>query len=488
MKTRNRLLDTLLNRKQSSSCPEETAGKGGRTKDRNIDGNWARKKGPRKRLPVRDMQLGLDFGTAWSKLVLRDLSRPGGERWCMVVRPEEGEEDYRFPSLVTLHDGRLWFGPEAAARKKLNDARCFASVKMMAAFPDKFYGPRFDLPADLSPKDLAVLEVLYLLQEGLKAAETYTRTKKSTPRMGFSLGVPMAYLDREGPRELFHEIAITAFELLNDRAPALRQGPSLEEAVALIERSRTLVPEREDWGAPEDWLRPEATSALMWVFNSPEIGPGLYSAIDVGAGTTSASFFSILEENIPGSKVRRKSKIVFFGAATAPPGLDKLDQKLTEIAEVEHQLDARGREADILNAHFPDQEFPFGEVLDEYYDVYRQAWKSAYLKDPRQSQWENYGLVVLGGGSKVPAIRNRLKRSLVPNFSFDIRELNLGRPADLHELDGSPFHGDHHLLLVAYGLSFPQLEIPEFDKPSEVPTLKLELKLGNRCVYCEPYE
>ena len=54
-------------------------------------------------VPRRSLHLGVDYGTARSKLIFRDYQAIGGDRSYVVrVGDSHGAEDYRIPSTITL--------------------------------------------------------------------------------------------------------------------------------------------------------------------------------------------------------------------------------------------------------------------------------------------------------------------------------------------------------------------------------------------------
>jgi hypothetical protein len=79
---------------------------------------------PPVQLPTRLLQIGLDFGTCWSKMVIRDyeVAKP----LAFGVRPSgihKGPENtYRIPSAVTLYKDHFFFGWPGHAKTNLPDA------------------------------------------------------------------------------------------------------------------------------------------------------------------------------------------------------------------------------------------------------------------------------------------------------------------------------------------------------------------------------
>jgi len=422
----------------------------------------------------RLIHLGLDFGTCWSKLVLRDYEAPSLRSF--VVRPRAGShrrQDYRIPSLVTLVDHCLFVGTAAARSARQSNAVVYRSPKVLAAFPD--VADRPPLPSGLRSDDLATLVVVHLLELGWDAARRYcnTLTPPADARLTMTMGVPMSMLDNAGIGERFLCIARTAYEIFRRRSLCTAEGVELNIVARALAEARDRIAGRPVSDV-RDWIRSEAEAGLLWIFRSPAVGQGLYGCVDVGAGTTDVSFFRIAARHEDGTWV--KDRMAFYSARSSRVGVDDIDRVLLSLSGFgEWTLDdVRGREVELMTtaqcALYPQ----VTRVCDGIFDTYRCAWRDAYRVEKLQSRWEEFGLFVLGGGSKIPVVaealcrtpwehlRNRSIRS--PGFPDDLFELPRERGARLQR-----FQEDAAFLLVAYGLSFLGADVPRVDRPSEVP-------------------
>ncbi len=114
-------------------------------------------------------------------------------------------------------------------------------------------------------------------------------------------------------------------------------------------------------------------------------------------------------------------------------------------------------------------------VCEQIYETYRATWADAYKKEKHVSAWYDYGLFVLGGGSKVRAVRESLQRSVWFSQLAERSIRSAGAPDDLYEWpEGGqpiPLREDATFLLVAYGLSHLGPDVPEVDNPGEMPPL-----------------
>ena len=438
---------------------------------------------------VRDLNLGVDFGTAFSKLILRDLSMPGGRRYSFAVAPQRCNGGLMAPSVVAEESGRLFFGPDADARGGSRGARVYRSLKARSSLPEGFFGVGTPLPEGLESTDLSALFVTYLLQQGHRAALRYCKNKGARLRMGFTLGAPVSCLDNEGTSRRFLKLAVSAYRMFSlPDIPDLGSGISVSDAARIIAQFGPETVDTNTCGEVEDWLRAETLSALMWAYESPTTAPGLYAAVDIGGGTTNASFFKITEAFIDNSWVKRG--MAFFGATSSPPGLDKLDLVLSDAIGGNNPAELRGMEGDLITKMANSLNGSLDAVYSEYSEIYKAAFRSAYEKEPKQTVWEAYELFLIGGGSRVRAICDHLRRCPPARspLRFTVDLADLGTPTDLHLESGERFVNEVELFHVAYGLSYPKLEIAQYTGPDEIVPVKASDLLPPVFVHPDPWE
>ena len=417
------------------------------------------------RTPVRPLRLGIDYGTSTSKLVITDYGSVEGET-SFVVRShlqQGADQDCRIPSTVSYDDGTIHFGFAAEARSS-QSAAVYRSLKMLCAYPNRYYGDPAELPPGLRALDLATLYVGHLVQLGQQAGNRYVAQYRARPSLAVTLGVPMAQLDDVRLQSMFVDMARQAFAL-KDKLDLLK-GVSSEEALQALSTVREELSESEP-GEPRDWVRSEAEAALFWAHSSPDITDGRYACVDIGAGTTSASWFHINPMRV--GNVLTKDRLSFYAADCTPPGCDAIDTVLAKQLGLPTITAVRGRESELLEDLSAVGEDGFSEVLDEIARVYDRASAGAFEKEKRRTAWRGIGRIFfLGGGSKIQAVRDMLiaRRRKWLNAN-PIAEP--GIPANLTEEDGSELKEDPAFLLVAYGLARRLADVPEISTPSEVP-------------------
>ena len=410
---------------------------------------------------TRQLWLGVDYGTSKSKLVITDYDAVEGDRSFVVRSALEYGGDYRIPSAVSVADGALHFGFAAEA---LGDhAPVYRSLKMLCAYPDEFYGD-VPLPASLRARDLATLYVGYLMRLGRSTAARYASRFRAEPSLGVTLGVPMAQLDDQKLYEMFVHIAREAFELAHrlDFDVPVALGDAMEELGDVRAELGGTFPHE-----PRDWVRSEAEAALFWPYRSPDVGDGRFACVDVGAGTTSASWFHISAERDGGLLV--SNRLSFYGAECAPPACDAIDQVLAKHVDGADSLgDIRGREVQLLKDLREAGKEELDLVLVKIASVFGTASVYAFEKQKSMLAWRNLGRIFfLGGGTKLPEVQDKLiekKREWLKSDPV----ADLGVPGDLMEEDGTELREDASFLLVAYGLARRLGDVPDTFRPSEV--------------------
>lgn len=426
----------------------------------------------KKELPPRLLQIGVDMGTCWSKIVVRDYET--SSPFAFVVRPSGKDQgpkgDFRIPSAVTLLDDSLFFGWPGDARGTKPKAVVYTSVKMRAAFPE---APEYKnlpaLPKGLEPEDLATLVATYLLQIATEASVRYAGglKPKHQPKPGVSLGVPMGLVADPGLQLRFVDIIRTALELVKMEAAVFTEGLAVSRAISLLEQARSRLKDRRVRD-PRDWVRSEAEAGLLWIFESPRVAPGLYGCIDVGAGTTDVSIFRIAQGFDDG--LWRKARLVFYSAISGLPGVDAIDDLLCR-GGVLKRSDIRGRQDDFIAKLNEADGRSVVEVTERMWQVYQKAWRESYKKAPEESVWVPLKLFVLGGGGKLAGVRDSLKQTPWPLRLANRVIVPNEYPPDLYEIGArgsrEPFRDDPNFMLVAYGLSFMGTDVPPADAPEE---------------------
>lgn len=348
----------------------------------------------------------------------------------------------------------------------------YESLKMRVAVEvtgnQKYYfGPDVGLPNGFTAHDLAVLTVWFLISEGHRSVAEYLKGRMEGASVGMTMGIPMAFFKEQRLKDSFLAIAKKAWALYRNEETISSVLP-FEKARRLLDKHRgasaTPTPEFE----VREWIRSEAEAAMWWPFQSPAVAAGPYAKVDIGAGTTHASLFRIVQKN------GIKTGLAFFGAVSVPVGMDAVDNAIAESQQLGGDcLSLRGLEESILRTDGKARGALI-PVNDDIYEAYRKSWIETYRKINETvaelSAWRNHKVFVIGGGSLVSALvkANRIH----PGLRTPLELALLESPADLVHINSTKVSKNElPFVAVAYGLSNIGLSIPEALTPDQIPPL-----------------
>jgi hypothetical protein len=425
---------------------------------------------------TRPIHLGIDYGTSTSKLVLRDYAFPGGERAVLI-----GERNnYLFPSIVSCSADKIFLGVKPSGGLVRGEkATGYESVKMRVAEEVKnapgryYYGPQSDFPTGFQAADLATLSVWSLISAGEKAARE--GLKISNIRLGMTLGIPMSFFADSELREAFLMIARAAWQLYRTHGPIAGDTLNLADARNWLDEAQKAVRSKDAVSPAQvrDWIRSEAEAAMLWAFRSPGVPSGPYLKVDVGAGTTNASMFRIIESFTDGRWV--KSGFAFFGTYSGPHGMDAIDHALaTHLSiDINNCLELRSHEDRLLHdaAALSAVQQSFRQVRDSEVQAWRRGYSKIMTSPFEVQNWGQANVFVIGGGSLVSPLRNFL--SAHPNGqNIELPQRQPDMPSDLYPENGTSISATLlPFVNVAYGLSNLGLAVPEAETPDTIPNM-----------------
>lgn len=428
----------------------------------------------------RRIMLGVDYGTSFSKIVLRDYGAPGGEKAQVLGF----SDDFRIPSAVGIADSKLVFGSEPGRSVGGDDMVWHESIKMRVAEEIKgnreryCYGPLRKLPSGFSASDLAVLTVWFLVSSAIHDAKTYIGSNPGDVIVNFCMGVPMSFFNEPELRGAFLSIARHAWEILQRNGALSGTTLPLEQARRLLDEAYESVSQKSDLADYEvrDWIRSEAEAALWWPFRSPSIGDGPYAQVDIGAGTTNLSIFRLVSKSVAGQWIRER--ISFFGAESIPAGMDAMDRALADWrgAEETNCLSLRGVEKSLLKKS--GAVVAVSDVLARISEAYRSMLARAFATHLQASAerqaWRGHKVFFIGGGSELERITEWLQRSPLPDNEKHLHAIvRQEKPFDLSSGRGGKVSNallSH--IAVAYGLSNLSADLPRAETPGEVPPME----------------
>lgn len=434
---------------------------------------------------VRRVTLGLDFGTAFTKCCFHEQA---DEKPFYIVGHEpliSQVSRVLLPSVVNFRDGKLSFGYRA---EETDTRGCIRSFKMCllcqaraesnsatnAQSTDRCPNCLAERPGffrigdyPLSAEDLASLYLAVVLKEAKQRIEEVLGDDTHELRVSVNSAAPLDQMSEFGEvGEHFERMLYYAWKLAG-----CAQNPwQLEDALVDLKRVR-----KEPKPAPEmspTRVFPETHAAMTAYLLLPQTEKGLYGSVDIGAGTTDVAFFWL-------QKDEQETKAWYYAAGSKRIGMDDVDQALEPILQVQHGNLRAAREAlswEDLLAYRSHVE----PIARKIYRHQASVLKDAMTVDQRawfRGGVAHYRLFLVGGGSTCDLVTERLRKApFQPGSTWQDPPYQLRIPTTTKvaffggnvvplQMLNEPIA--ERLCLLAYGLSHPRPDIPEYARDVE---------------------
>jgi len=387
-------------------------------------------------VPVSDLNgtagklaiLGLDFGTAFTKAVVRWESRHFAVDWSTVV---EAESPYLLPSVFSeSSEGEIVLGEKEALGWKRHDG---IKIRLL----DGASASNIEYVQD------AVIFVSLAFRYAAKwLAETQSSAESSEIRWRLHLGLPASSWDDVATTNLFRTIACAARVLACSKSPVTRRG-----AVAAIEVAAGVERPAVD-------VLPEFACQIHSYLGSAERKHDLHALVDFGAGTLDMAFFNVHEDSGVDVLPIFAARVENLGAHYLLAALAGRIAESLEWKDVDVSLDDDGvatRTGEPIDAIKSRRAYYLNSIGDSFNETYREA-RSRYPTSPVFRLKEPMRLFLCGGGGRIPSIRGRIDKIASEAervFGIKIQVLELKRPKNIV---GS-FSGNFDRISVAFGLS-----------------------------------
>lgn len=423
------------------------------------------------RRAMRIWNIGLDFGTAFTKCVVRNLATE--EAFVVPL----GLSPYFFPSEVLCGNGGFSIcddpgcGAQPRRIKHLKMVLADAAIERSSSawLADFARESSFLNAGEL--KERSQLFTAYFLARVIQRAKSFILSQ--TPdfdeaagdRCMVNMAVPVAHAQDTEIACSFERCLRCAWKLA--REPNLLQMPPHSIAEAL----RDFKDRGEDMGC---YIYPEVSANVQSYIKSRAGADGLYLFADVGAGTVDLSAF------IYYTHPTNDRPISYVSAGVVPVGSAQIEirsaQKLAGdnpdgLAELHEQIRAvkegkRNGDANMLAAMRAAEQ----EIGDELFVDAAPVLKSARDKI-RKPQWKTLKLLLGGGGADTPLYRSAVNRWFKQFSDFTPVQAPIPLPPDLRWPSSIP-EANRTMLFrrfsVAYGLSFDRANLDDHRFPPDV--------------------
>ena len=446
-------------------------------------------------LPTTIVNVGLDFGTSGTKVVVRLLE---GERpaWAVDFGTDlAGFSRFGLPSTVAVDGSRFLFGSDAEDQQ---DGSVWRSLKRTlieesGGDPPTSLAERPPRPQDLDGHPV-FLVAAYFAAVIRRVYELVEEEYSFEPEYFYNLDIPVSELGGGAVQRAFQSALDAAVDFAETDHLRIDDCDAVwARWLEVLGRDTTGVsdPEQERWSlVPESVAVVKGAEAAL-----AAILPGSlrYTAIvDIGAGTTDMGWFNWVARD-------EGDCLPFFAASVCLVGCDDVDggllDALTESTEDRRRLLSHVREAKpALNAgrdvHVgrglrsltaADLRPAVREVAGRCFKEYRVSFGEAYSKHPNTDYWQEIRVILVGGGSQLEGFRHQFRRHPRQHFGRKVDFLVPGRSGSV----GSTVktlgargdtrvptdEGDIVFLLPALGLSYPVEEMPDLKHPEDISPL-----------------
>ena len=375
------------------------------------------------------VNLGIDFGTSYTKVCYRDL---GSDKSGVLTF--EGEP--YLPSIVRVDDDGALSTAIGSSRRGSTE---IAYLKMLIGV---------DAPAAMYVRALSS----YYLAETICGAKREfirqeTELTEGRPIIWSSnIGVPVEHYD--SPKvDIFREVFAIAWRWAESNNVPTSVGDT-------IDRYKN---DRMNTAATDCHAVPEIVAAVWSFVTSREARPGIYTYLDVGGGTLDGVCFRY--ENDEGDR-----RICCYSAKVGQLGVSSL----SEEADVEEKV----LTADELPPrHVYNQ---LEKYANEIQTLVGQIIVTAKSRIPGGFMGNSLPIFIGGGGA-----HSEWYQTAIMNTYWSRQHYNIGipwyemmrvpEPSDLEM--NSAHEGSFPRFTIAYGLSVPAGEAPDFSLPSSAPQI-----------------
>lgn len=374
--------------------------------------------------------IGLDFGTAFTKAVVRFGGRDYAVEWDRVARLE-GRDKYLMPTCFSEHEsGKVVLGAKTAGGWKTHQGIKMALLQATNAdSPD---------PGAVDAAILFVSQAMRYVQRWTR--ENATRARDTRIRWRLHLGLPSAVA--EGPLQaLFLSIGSAGYRM------ATGPGPLRRSSIAGVSAE----------SVPQVVVLPELLAQLNVYHRSKQRQDDLHVLVDVGAGTLDCAFFLDHRTDargdvisVLGCRVERLGAHYLLAALAGTAG-EKCEWRDGDSSLDDAAIAARnGDEPSNIGVRREKYRGRFKKAFEDSY----QAAHRCYRNGPVNQKEQPLRVFMCGGGSRIEGVWRIVERNLQAQFIkldrvISFRLTDLPRP----EAGSFVYEGvDYDRMSVAHGL------------------------------------
>lgn len=434
------------------------------------------------------INLGIDFGTSFTKVCFRDI---GTEESGIVTFGGSSLNSTLIPSIVRIDSsGILSLGSSIGLPTSGVVVRYLKMRLADLTLYDRVHGIN---DIDLDSKEAVRALSSWYLGTVISRARIWVlkneadRAKGREVQWSANVGVPIEYYDSPAINVFREVLAVAWIWATEDDIPR-----RLDEAVSKYEATASEVATK----TVDCHAIPEIAAAVQSFISSREAQPGVYVYFDIGGGTVDGVGFEYINRDGQRRINFYSGKIESLGVAVIA---DQVDPKHADIEEalVNNLLSHEHRQKLAAWAKHLQRQVAYVILTAKTKD--NRGWQRSVFPSvvrPRKSmatldisQMVHLIIFVGGGG----ASSHWYQRAILSTYE-DFGHLNVGIPPyelielqkptdfDMYSLE----EDDYRRFSIAYGLSIPKGEGPDISLPSEFE--KVERRKVLRMRHIIPYE
>ena len=445
--------------------------------------------GRRSSSPEYFVQIGLDFGTAFSKCVCRDVMT-GSKAW-VHRRPKDkciSGLPFLIPSVVHYQNGVFTHQPGYGteySKHGLPHVKMALEKVSLSQWDDPVLEPfRRAAGSNLSDHDLvefieasAVYLLAGIIGEVKAAIPSYFPAGFVEGRVAVNMAVPVSNADHPDVENTFQRVLCQAWVIANE----LQGFPSISitDLKQKISATKGQACSSETNGAC--YIYPEVSANVQAFVRSRTSREGIYLFSDTGAGTVDQSLFIFTRNS---GESERSEKLTYLYAAVLPLGSSHLERLAAEHAGTNDWKSLESyrkmKEQSKRDVHLC---YAVSVVRSELSDSTQKTIYQAKQKLQRRQQIDDLRILFGGGGHITDPYAEAVEAQFSGRY-FNPITINMRRSKGESFAVGMPDPQDLELaaserkwmkrLTVAYGLSFEKSELSPFKLPKAVSDPKPE--------------
>ena len=416
--------------------------------------------------------VGFDFGTSFSKVVVRDQNRKLAEALSFSVQ-HRSIDTVLLPTLISAHDGTLYppFSDcqdgqipflKMTACASLSGTRPLDSALLRDIFGRSSHPLRCNPNSQVTVALLAwyFAHVLAAVNARFKTTRFFTDVMwegdQSDDIVSIQISVPVDNMVDDGVMSGMREAIQIAYLLRGSVDGDMRDPLSAKEWLEYcgVARERMAAVDMANYC----FLYPEVAAGVQAVLRSPTAKDGVYITMDVGAGTVDFNtFWRFTDEN--------DRPIDYLSCDVAPLGAQRLDRMtlFNPYSDLDLTLTA-------------ERSLPFEPISEPKMRTRLEDTSAKLVNRGKVYQrnngcvkgnrtWDRPRIYVWGGGSNLPLYAEALSKALrtrADTAEVEVRKLPTPDGFDL------PDGVDFGRLAVAYGLSFHRANLEDIRLPAQL--------------------